>query len=75
MTMKTVTLEQSDFHKILDALVVARRHHRLRDRANAQLHLAETVRFSPLTTVLDVAIERLVKIEAEQLSPEEPDHE
>lgn len=45
-----IEVEQSDAQKILDALLANSAYHEMRDKANANLHLAKEVRFSPLTT-------------------------
>ena len=52
-------IHESDAKKILDALTVAAEHHVYRDRMNGSLHLAKEVRFSPLTSELISARERL----------------
>lgn len=60
-----VEIELSDLQKIRDALHKAHEHHDFRDRMNAALHLASEVRFSPLTSVLASALDRVVGIEQE----------
>lgn len=52
-------VQRSDLEKVLDVVAKARLHHALRDRSNAALHLAETVRYSPLTSELSAAEDRL----------------
>jgi len=51
-------IDTSDLLKIRDALSAALQHHKRRDEANAELHLS-TVRYSPLTSVLEAAVERV----------------
>ena len=48
----------SDWHKIIDAMRRAYRYHKKRDEMNAELHAAPHVRYSPLTSELEGAIER-----------------
>lgn len=55
-------LHLSDLEKILDAMVAALRHNMARDEMNAAQHLANQVRYSPLTTILSTEIERLEQI-------------
>lgn len=55
-------VDKSDLLKIRDALQAATEHHIARDRANAKLHLAHEVRYSPLTSTLMAANERLAVI-------------
>jgi len=57
-----VQLHVSDLEKILDAMEAALRHNAARDEMNAAQHLANQVRYSPLTTVLSTEIERLEQI-------------
>lgn len=52
-------VHQSDLEKVLDALKNAAEHHVYRDRMNGSLHLAKEVRFSPLTSELIAARERV----------------
>lgn len=52
-------VQRSDLQKIHDTLIVAREHHVHRDESNARLHLAGTARYSPLTSSLDAACDRL----------------
>jgi len=49
----------ADVLKVRDIVQRAHTHHAARDSANAHLHLAEHVRYSPLTTELAAAHERL----------------
>lgn len=55
-------VHESDLTKIHDVLAVATRHHIARDEMNAALHLAPTARYSPLTSELASATERLEAI-------------
>jgi hypothetical protein len=71
-------LDDSDFYKIMDALAAAVNHHKDRDRSNAALHLARETRYSPLTSTLDAALDRMKGIETDNAihRPEEaPDAE
>lgn len=56
--MSTVPVQSADLEKILDVVKVALRHHEYKDRMNATTHMTP-VRFSPLTTNLKLATERL----------------
>ena len=49
----------SDLQKILDILKVAVKQHKARDEMNALLHLASVIRYSPLTSELEAAQQRL----------------
>jgi hypothetical protein len=60
-----MNVHRSDIEKVLDALIHAAEHHVYRDRMNGSLHLAKEVRFSPLTSELIAARERLEKLLAE----------
>ena len=55
-------IHRSDIEKVLDAIQHAAEHHVYRDRMNGCLHLAKEVRFSPLTSELIAARERLEKL-------------
>lgn len=57
-----MNIHRSDVEKVLDAVVHAAEHHTYRDRMNGCLHLAKEVRFSPLTSELMSARERLQKL-------------
>jgi hypothetical protein len=57
-----MNIHRSDVEKVLDAVVHAAEHHAYRDRMNGSLHLAKEVRFSPLTSELISARERLEKL-------------
>ena len=50
---------ESDLEKLHDILVKACQHHIARDEMNAMLHLADNVRFSPLTSELISARDRV----------------
>jgi hypothetical protein len=52
-------IHESDLLKIRDAIAAACEFHMHRDEMNAQLHLAHTVRMSPLTSELANALDRL----------------
>jgi hypothetical protein len=54
-----MTVSQSDLEKILDALTEARIFLERRDRMNGQVHLAKEIRYSPLTSVVQAAEDRL----------------
>ncbi|MCA1799826.1 MAG: hypothetical protein LC650_00845 [Actinobacteria bacterium] len=64
-------LHVSDLEKIQDAVLAAHRYHHSRDNMNAAQHLG-TPRYSPLTSVLLLAAERLESLVAE-LRDESPD--
>ena len=49
--------EKREVIKITDALVKAHRFFVNRDTMNAAVHLAETVRYSPLTSEVETAVE------------------
>jgi hypothetical protein len=57
-----MNVERSDMEKICDALGAAEQFFTLRDRSNASIHLAKSVRFSPITTTVQAARERLEDI-------------
>lgn len=57
-----VSVDRSDLAKIFDVLEAAYRHHSTRDASNAVLHLARETRYSPLTSELSAALDRLKKI-------------
>lgn len=67
-----VAVHRSDLLKATDALRHAARHHQYRDTANAELHLAETTRFSPLTSELIASQERMELILRESEARAEP---
>lgn len=49
--------EQREIQKIEDTLAKAHRFFVNRDTMNAAVHLAETVRYSPLTSEVETALE------------------
>lgn len=51
-------VEHSDLEKLADALRNATKFLRARDEMNAVVHLAEHVRYSPLTSEVEAAYER-----------------
>ena len=57
--MAKVTVDTSDLEKVRDVLGKALLFHTRRDDMNAAVHLADTTRYSPLTSELDAACERL----------------
>lgn len=59
-------VHKSDLQKVYDTLVIAAEHHVYRDRMNGSLHLARETRWSPLTSELIAArdrVESLLKLE------------
>jgi hypothetical protein len=54
-----MTVDRSDLSKLFDVLEAAYRHHRARDESNGVLHLAKETRYSPLTSELSAALDRL----------------
>jgi hypothetical protein len=54
-----VQVHRSDLSKLFDVLEVAYRHHTSRDASNGALHLASQTRFSPLTSELGAALDRV----------------
>ncbi len=52
-------IKRSDLEKIFDVMERAYQFHMHRDIMNAQLHLASQTRFSPLTTELSAALDRM----------------
>lgn len=63
--MRPVNLSKDDLvdlKKVLDALRANRDFHRYRDAMNAQVHMAAEVRFSPLTSVTESAVDRLAML-------------
>lgn len=55
-------VEESDLIKIHDALQQCVRFLQQRDAMNATMHLAQVVRFSPLTSTAEAELNRLKKI-------------
>lgn len=62
-----MNIERSDLEKISDVLHATTSFHKSRDEMNAVLHLAETVRYSPLTTRLDAECDRIDTILGEKI--------
>lgn len=60
--MSKVEVDTSDLYKLHDALGHAAAFHEHRDRMNATLHLANEPRFSPLTSEVMAARERVEAI-------------
>lgn len=58
----TIEVHRSDLEKIRDTVVMASNHHMTRDASNAHLHMAEAVRYSPLTSELMAQVDRLNRI-------------
>jgi hypothetical protein len=54
-----IEVHRSDLEKLRDILAVAVDHHQARDLMNAKLHLASTVRLSPLTSELIAELDRV----------------
>lgn len=54
-----LSVDRSDLEKVFDVLQVAELHHRQRDMSNGALHLAKETRYSPLTSELSAAVDRL----------------
>ena len=61
-------VQRSDLEKVLDAVSAAVAHHVPRDDSNAALHLASSTRYSPLTSELMSAKQRLTDLLAEDSS-------
>lgn len=57
-----IVVTRSDLEKIADALVAAHRFFLNRDTMNASVHLAEQVRYSPLTSKIEAEVERISEI-------------
>jgi septation ring formation regulator EzrA len=69
-------VQESDLLKLRDAITNAEEFHQLRDRMNAQLHLARETRYSPLTSELSAAHDRITAIiEGERRAPREESEE
>ena len=60
--MADVPVATSDLYKLHDALGQAAAFHEHRDRMNATLHLAKEPRFSPLTSEVMAAYDRIAAI-------------
>ena len=54
-----IKIAESDLLKILDVLESNLAFHQARDQMNSHLHLAKTVRYSPLTSETQAAAERV----------------
>ena len=57
-----IEVQRGDLEKLLDVLTVAVDHHQARDLMNAKLHLAQTVRVSPLTSELMAERDRVAAL-------------
>lgn len=57
--MQILEVDSSDLLKIFDALARANKYLVYRDEMNAAIHLADTTRYSPITSVVESAKERL----------------
>ncbi len=55
-------VSQADLEKLLDVLRANELFHRRRDEMNGSVHLAQVVRWSPLTSETMAAVERLARI-------------
>ena len=62
-----MNIDESDIFKLMDALLAAVRFFRARDEMNAEVHLAKSVRYSPITTIVEAAYDRLGMIASEQM--------
>lgn len=60
--MAEITVDSSDLEKILDTLQRCDEFFTNRDRMNAAGHLAQDVRFSPLTSSVSASRDRLLNI-------------
>jgi len=69
MEASTIPVHRSDLEKIRDVLAAATRHHVNRDESNAALHLAARARYSPLTSELEAAHERVEALLAPTSEP------
>ena len=65
-----MTCDASDLQKILDTVEAAYRHHQRKDEMNSETHLARETRYSPLTSSLGAAVDRLQRMIEESKSPE-----
>lgn len=57
-TKMEFAVSRSDLEKIRDGLAAAEMFHKRRDEMNGAVHLAPTVRYSPLTSTLEAERER-----------------
>ena len=55
-------VDKTDLEKILDILQLNCEFHIARDEMNSKVHRAPTVRYSPITTETQAAMERLTAI-------------
>lgn len=55
----TKTVHVSDLEKIHDVLLAAVHFHQHRDEMNGAVHLAQQVRYSPLTSQLQAELDRV----------------
>ena len=60
-----VRVSRRDLMKIGDVLQRATSFHLFRDRMNAESHLAPSVRYSPLTTALEIALDSMTRLQNE----------
>jgi ribosomal 50S subunit-associated protein YjgA (DUF615 family) len=60
-----ISVHRSDLEKIHDALDKNHSHHTHRDAMNAAIHLAEKVRWSPITSETEAALQRVNELLAE----------
>lgn len=69
--MITIQIDPTDFLKIHDALGQAGIFFRRRDEMNAQIHMAKSIRYSPITSTVEAAYDRCVQILVENgIEPE-----
>lgn len=52
-------VQESDLQKLLDTLTIAGEHFVYRDEMNAKMHLAQQCRYSPLTSEVLAARDRV----------------
>ena len=60
-----INVDSSDLLKIFDALQKANKYLVKRDEMNAAIHLATTPRYSPITSTVESAKERLCHIQVD----------
>ncbi len=58
-SMDTYTVSKSDLLKVRDAIIEACDFFEARDKMNSHIHLAHQVRFSPITTTMFNARDRI----------------
>jgi len=63
-----ITVDTTDLEKIEDTLGVVHTFMQRRDEMNAAVHLAENVRYSPITSNVQASLERLGQILVEARS-------